>query len=76
MGWIVLEVCFKIDALDRSRLSLTTLQFKCIIFQFCGMGEAMKLGETIQNLTKSCHISTKVISRTKLLVRYFINSKK
>ena len=76
MGWIVLEVGFKIDALDRSRLSLTSLQFKCIIFHFCGMGEAIELGETVQNLTKSCNILPKVISRTKLLVRYFINSKK
>ena len=67
MGWIVLEVGFKIDALDRSRLSLTCLQFKCIIFHFCGMGEAIELGETVQNLTKSCHISTKVISRLVLM---------
>ena len=52
MGWIVLEVGFKIDALDRSRLSLTSLQFKCIIFHFCGMGEAIELGETVRNLKK------------------------
>ena len=28
------------------------LEFKRIIFQFCGMGEAIELGKTVQNLTK------------------------
>ena len=36
---------------------------------FCGMGKATKLGKTVQNFTKWCNVSTKVISKTKLLMR-------
>ena len=56
-------------------MSRTSLQFKWIIFQFCGMDEATELGETIRNFAKWCNASTKVISEIKLLTRDFINHK-
>ena len=37
--------------------------------EFCGMGKATELGKTVQNFTKWCNVSTKVISKTKLLMR-------
>ena len=46
----MLEVGVKF--LDRSNLNLISLQFKWIIFQFCGISKTTELGETVQNLTK------------------------
>ena len=56
-------------------MNLISLQFKWINFQFCGIGEATELGETVQNFTKWCNLSTKVISKTKLLTRGSLNHK-
>ena len=39
------------------------------------MGKAIELGKIVQNLTKWYNVSTKVISKTKLLMRDFINRK-
>ena len=39
------------------------------------MDEVAELAETIQNLTKWCNISSKVILKTKLLMRDFMNRK-
>ena len=49
MEWIVLEVGVRCL---RPLLSLPSMQFKGIIFQFCGISEATELGEIVQNLTK------------------------
>lgn len=48
----MLEVGVRQVILDHPKLSVTSLQFKWIIVQYCGMGEATDLGERIKNLTK------------------------
>ena len=48
----MLEVGVRQVILDHPKLSVTSLQFKWIIVQYCGMCEATDLGERIKNLTK------------------------
>ena len=54
-------------------MSLPSLQFKWITFEYCGIGEAIELGETVPNLAQWYYVSTKVISKTKMLTRDFSN---
>ena len=51
-------------------MSLISLKFKYIILQFFGFSEVSELRKTIQNLTKRCNVSTKIISKATLLTRY------
>ena len=55
---------------------LVSLQFRWLVFfLFCDVSDTIEMGETVQSLTRWCNVSTKVILRTKLLTRDFINHK-
>ena len=54
----------------------TEPDFLVVTFQFCGFGEATVVGETVQNLQNNvCNVSTKLISKTKLVAKDFLNYK-
>ena len=50
MGWIVLEIGLR--CLRPLKTEPEFLAFEWFIFKFCGMGTAIELDETVQNLTK------------------------
>ena len=68
MGWNVLEV--EVTFLRRHLTEPDFLAVYVIIFQYRGMGKAIELGET-----KWYYVFPKVISKTKPLIRDFINNK-